>query len=282
MAINNPAWLNRPEIIGSLFDKMSLDRAISGADSAAYSLLNFPAADGVELTARIFEGSGDGPVILYFPAEYETIETLLILGEGFKIIGFNMISLDYRGLGLSKGSFSFDKAFEDAVALHGQAANWMKETGHKGGLALMGRSIGTVFALDLALRIQQELLCLIMESAFDSGRTFLIRKGIDVDLIEDGPIFENRKKMARLEKPVLFIHSPKDEIQSLTEVEWLVAESRSKATQFQIAPSGTREELAYQVNEVYMETLQLYVNLRRGIKPPRRRRRPVKWSYPDS
>jgi len=104
VAINNPAWLNRPEIIGSLFDKMSLDRAISGADSAAYSLLNFPAADGVELTARIFEGSGDGPVILYFPAEYETIETLLILGEGFKIIGFNMISLDYRGLGLSKGS----------------------------------------------------------------------------------------------------------------------------------------------------------------------------------
>ncbi len=267
--------LDTPQIRDSLFGTLDL----SGKEPTrkqACLLLEIPTRDNVLLTARIFEGKPEDPHILYFPAEYENLESLSLLGEGFKSRGFTFCSLDYRGCGLSTGALSMPKLFPDAETFFDGIKNWMKGSERPGDLVLMGRSIGSAIALDLAAKKEQELLCLILESAFNRGRDYLVRKGIDEELIPKGPLFDNRKKMASFKKPVLFIHSPRDLIQSLSEVEWLVVESRSKATQFQIAPSGTREELAMHVGEVYLDFVHQYVNLRRGIRPklkPRRQRR---------
>jgi len=236
------------------------------------TILEFADKDGILLRARIYEASPADPHVLYFPAEYETDETLHMLGSGFQAIGFSLLALEYRGVGKSQGEFSFEKLFDDAELFFDAVKTWMSQNDRQGHVAVMGRSLGCVPALDVALKRQKDVLCLIMESGFDSAKVFLERSGIDSSLIPDVDFFENRQKMASFKKPVLFIHSPRDVIQSLTEVEWLVAESRSKATQFQIAPSGTRQELATQVGELYLEVVQQWVNLRRGVRPPRKRR----------
>ena len=234
--------------------------------------LDFSDRSGQRLCVRIYKGPPENPHIFYFPAEYETDSTMHLLGTGLVSVGFTLVAFEYRGMGQSQGNFSFAQVFEDAGLFYRASRLWMEEQGRGGHVALMGRSLGAAVALDLAARKEREVLCLIMESAFDSGRVFLERSGVDPSLIPKGPLFENRSKMAGFKRPVLFIHSPRDTIQSLTEVEWLVCESRSKATQFQIAPSGTRQELAGQVGELYLEVVQQWVNLRRGVRPPRKRR----------
>lgn len=274
MAVNPLSKLDTPVIRDFLFRPLDLGSAAKDShDKDDCLFLDIPAADQTRLTARIFEGNPEDPHILYLPAEYEHIESLALLGQGFKNLGFSFISLDYRGTGKSSGQLSMASLFQDAEVFYQGVKDWMKDSGRTGGLVIMGRSIGSAVALDLAVAHEKELLCLIMESAFNKTRDYLTRKGIDESLIPEGPIFQNRKKMSTFEKPVLFIHSPRDVIQTLTEVEWLVVESRSKATQFQIAPSGTREELAMHVGDVYLEFVHQYVNLRRGVRPKLRRRR---------
>jgi hypothetical protein len=117
----------------------------------------------------------------------------------------------------------------------------------------MGRSTGSALALEAALINQESVLCLIMESANDTP--------------------ENRKKMAAFKKPVLFLHSSRDEMVSLSEIEWLVAESRSKATQFQIVPSPSRKNLAASTGEFYFKTIRDFIHLRMGIRPKRKKYR---------
>ncbi len=237
------------------------------------SLLDFQDKAGSGLTAMLYPGPEDNPHLFYFPAEYETDSTLNLLGTGLVSVGFSMVALAYRAGGQDKGKLSFQKMFEDAGLFYDCARSWMQQQGRTGHVVLMGRSFGTALALDQAVKKERDVLCLVMESAFDAGRLFLEHSGIDPALIPpDGPIFGNRSKMALFKKPVLFIHSPRDVIQSLTEVEWLVAESRSKATAFQIAPSGTRQELSSQVGKLYLEVVQQWVNLRRGVRPSRKRR----------
>ncbi len=272
VAVDTLKQLDSPAIQNTLFAASDLSGGENkGRDECL--LLEIPTGDNVKLTARIFDGRPDDPHILFLPAEYDSLETIGLLGQGFKGLGFTFASLDYRGLGLSSGVFSISSMFTDAETFYEGIKAWMKDAGRSGGLVVMGRSLGSAVALDLAVKKEKELLCLIMESAFNRSRDYLAGKGLDEQSIPEGPLFENRKKMACFKKPVLFIHSPRDQIQTLTEVEWLVVESRSKATQFQIAPSGTREELAMHVGDVYLEFVHQYVNLRRGVRPKLKKRR---------
>ncbi len=267
VAIDALRALDEAGVAESLFSSARLEKALPPA-----FILEFGDKAGNRLCARIYEAAGDNPHVFYLPAEFDTDDTLHLLGTGLLAIGFSMIALEYPGVGKSQGRLTFQGMFQAIAPFYDAARLWMKEQGRDGPVVLMGRSLGCVMALHQAVNRQDECLCLIMESAFDSGQVFLERSGIETSSIPKGPIFENRNKMKQFKKPVLFIHSPRDTVQSLTEVEWLVAESRSKATQFQIAPSGTRQELANQVGELYLEVVQQWVNLRRGVRPPRKRR----------
>ncbi len=271
VAVTPLSKLDIPEIRDHLFEPLDLEDKDKRKTGDMF--LEIPSPDRVMLNARIFEGNPADPHILYLPAEYENLETLALLGQGFKKLGFTFVSLDYRGCGLSEGALSMASLFQDAETFYDGTRKWMEQSGRDGGPVIMGRSLGAALALDLAVKKEKELLCLIMESAFNLGKDFLSGKGISQEYVPEGPIFENRKKMSSFTKPVLFIHSPRDQVQTLTEVEWLVMESRSKATQFQIAPSGTREELAMHVGDVYLEFVHQYVNLRRGVRPKIQRRR---------
>ncbi len=260
--------LDKSGIKARLFEKK-----ISKNDTAPEEVLHFWDNEGHRLTARVFPKEPSNPHVLYFPAEYETEETLKRLAEGFGSINFTFIAFEYPEFGLSQGEFSFLTIFDKASLFFDSVKEWMKEAKRNGGLVIMGRSIGSAVAINEACKREKDLLCLVIESGFSSGMQFLEHSGIEPELIPEGPIFGNRKKMARFKKPVLFIHSSRDEIQTLPEVEWLVAESRSKATQFQIAPSGTRRELAGAAGGIYFEILEQYINLRRGVRPSRKRKR---------
>jgi len=137
----------------------------------------------------------------------------------------------------------------------------------------MGRSIGTAAALDLAARHCEKTLALILESAFDRTDDFLAGKGLPQGFSSEDDPFDNRSKMEQYTKPVLFLHSHADQVVNLNQIEWLVAESRSKATQLQIVPSSSREDLQEIGGELYHKIIRDFINLRLGRRPPRKKSR---------
>jgi len=286
--IGDLAALERPEIKDILFDSTSFMRQEQEdmpelRHTDLYTMTVY-AQDGTPLNCRVYEGRADKPHIIYYPAEYETEETLSMLAEGMGEYGFNLISLDYRGIGQSGGKASFTAMPSDAETFFLGVKKWMKQDGRQGKLCVMGRSLGCAPALMMAEKFEDDLLCLILESAFDRTEDFLKGVGVPVEVVDKcmeqcADPFSNRKRMQKITKPVMFIHSPRDQVQTLAQVEWLVAESRSKATQFQVAPSGTREDLAHVAGHLYCAALRQYINLRMGIRParkPRHKRKAVK------
>ncbi len=273
--------LERPEIKEALlnrdmFMKQEQDTAPELRHTALSSMV-VNAPDGTHLHCRIYSSNPDKPHIIYFPAEYESEETLAMLADGMGEEEFNLISLDYRGLGKSGGQASFEALPADAEAFYLGVRAWMDDQGRSGKLTVMGRSLGCVPAMMVTGKYEDDLLCLVLESAFDRTADFLKGREVPEEVVaqvapEGEDPFGNRERMKKITKPVIFIHSPRDEVQSLYQVEWLVAESRSKATQFQIAPAGTREELAHTIGYLYCSTLRQYINLRMGIRPARKPR----------
>lgn len=275
------AALERPEIKKALFNsEIFMRREGSNTPELRHthaSSINLEAGDGTLLHCRIFSGQPEKPHIIYYPAEYESMETLTMLAEGMGEYGFNFISLDYRGVGHSGGDTSFTELPSDADTFFLGIKEWMRREGREGRLVIMGRSLGCAPALMSAEKHEDDILCLVLESAFDKTADFLAGRGISREAASDAAPqgedpFANRERIRGIKKPVIFIHSPRDQVQTLTQVEWLVAESRSKSTQFQVAPSGTREDLANNVGELYCAQLRQYINLRMGIRPPRKPR----------
>lgn len=281
MEIGNMAALERQEIKNVLFDSDTFMRHEESNTPelrhTRVSSMNLEGRDGTLLECRVFSGQPDKPHIIYYPAEYESHETLAMLADGMGEYGFNLISLDYRGLGRSDGEPSFKELPSDAKCFYLGVKEWMKHEDREGKLVIMGRSVGCAAALMSAEEYEDDILCMVLESAFDKTADFLAGRGISRDVVSEvapkgEDPFANRERISKIKKPVIFIHSPRDQVQTLAQVEWLVAESRSKATQFQVAPSGTREDLAHSAGDIYCALLRQYINLRMGIRPARKPR----------
>ncbi len=260
--------LDRPELLDFFIP------SIKWSDQDAYNdqhVLEALAEDGIRLRGKIFDsGKAGEPHIVFFPGEFDTPETIMDLASGFGRLGLTLIAMDYRGTGNSEGSVSISSLLEDGSRFLKRVIEWKSANERPGPVVPMGRSLGTAVALHAACNFQDNLLALIMESAFDRTSDFLNALGFE-DLageIEAGiDPFSNREKMGRFKPPVMFLHSHIDKFVNLNQVEWMVAASRSKATQFQIIPSDGREGLCRTGGTIYFSNIKDYLFLRMGRRP---------------
>ena len=275
---NHLSQLDRPEIISVLLKGKGSHRETkraSAASEAVAEALTARSRDGAEIHCKVFRGIPEEPHILFFPAEYDGEASIIDLATGLGHFGITLITMDYRGCWTSGGEPSISALPQDAEVFYKVVKDWYATEQRTGPVVFMGRSLGAAIALDLACRHDDDSLALIMESAFDLTEGFLSGKGIRINelgLSGEDP-FSNRSKMSDYSKAVLFLHSHRDEVVSLNQIEWLVAESRSKATQLQIVPSESREDISEKAGDVYFTVIKDFLNRRMGRRPRRKRRR---------
>jgi pimeloyl-ACP methyl ester carboxylesterase len=274
---NHLSQLDRPEIINSLFkNRKDSYRTAKESDSTNRpEILTARSRDGTEIHCRVFRGIPQEPHILFFPAEYDSEAGIIDLATGLGHFGITLITMDYRGCWTSDGEPSISALPQDAEAFYKVVKDWYATEQRTGPVVFMGRSLGAAIALDLACRHDNDSLALIMESAFDSTEDFLSGKGIRINESwpsEEDP-FSNRSKLRSYSKAALFLHSHRDEVVSLNQIEWLVAKSRSKATQLQIVPTESREDIAEKAGDLYFTVIKDFLNRRMGRRPRRRRKK---------
>ncbi len=204
--------LDRPEILGRLFHPRP-EWPTPELEPAGRNLL-IPTAEGPALGARFHVASSSGPSILFFHGNGEIVADYDDLGRICNRMGVNFLAVDYRGYGRSTGSPTVAAMMRDCHTALAFAETWLRDNGCKGPLLVMGRSLGSASAIELAAMHPDALRGLVVESGFAMLTPVLARLGVDttgLGLPEDaGP--DNAGAMRLVGAPTLVIHAEQDEI----------------------------------------------------------------------
>jgi len=203
----------------------------------------FETADGERLRGWWLPpgGAGDGegplPALLFFHGNAGTrVNRLHNLGLLYRE-GLGVFIFDYRGYGGSSGSPSEQGLISDGVA----AFDWLAGRAAGRPIVLFGRSLGAAVAAQVALL--RPARGLIMESAFTSvpamAKHVLPLPGIS-RLVRTG--FDNRKALAELDLPLLFIHGEQDELVPFQMGRELFEQARSPRKVFHAVPEGRHND----------------------------------------
>lgn len=165
------------------------------------------------VSARLFKIGEQFPFILFFHGNGEIVADYDDLGPVYNQIGLNFMSVDYRGYGKSSGNSSVNGMMHDSLAVFDFTVCLMKERGFTGPLAVMGRSLGSASACEIAMHNQDRFDCLVIESGFSKAVPLLRRLGARTSGIDRDNVFlDNSGKLESFRKPVLIIHAEHDHI----------------------------------------------------------------------
>ncbi|HQR47358.1 MAG TPA: alpha/beta hydrolase, partial [Thermoanaerobaculia bacterium] len=171
-------------------------------------VLTFRTADGLTLrAARVSSGAPRAPVAVYFHGNAEAAVQNLPLAAALADGGVDVVLAEYRGYGGQPGRPDEEGLSADGAALLAALA---AEGVTPDRLVLVGRSLGTGVAVELALRTPPALLVLVSPytSFPDLGRTLV---GPLAPLVVPDR-FDNLGKIGRLSCPVVILHGTRDEV----------------------------------------------------------------------
>ncbi len=208
----NYETLDRPDILLRLFHPRP---EIPGSTEAPGSVpLMIPVEKDIAVGACFHAAGKESPSIVFFHGNGEIVADYHNLGPLYAQRGINFLPVDYRGYGRSGGRPGIAAMMRDCHTILDFAAAWLLENGYTGPLVVMGRSLGSASALELAAQREGDISAMILESAFAFGVPLL--KLLGVSLKDEGGVeeylFGHLKKIQAFRKPVLIIHAEHDHI----------------------------------------------------------------------
>jgi len=213
-----------------------------------------PVAADVAIGARFHLIKPEGANILFFHGNGEIVADYNDLGPLYNRMDINFLAVDYRGYGLSGGTPTASAMMQDCPVIFEFVRKWLKENSYDGPLIVMGRSLGSASAIELAYRHNEEIEALIVESGFAQAGPLLRLLGVDPQAIgfseETG--FQNIEKMKVFDKPTLIIHAEYDHIIPYSEGKSLFAACASEDKTLLQIPQANH-------NDIFMRGLQEYL-----------------------
>lgn len=174
--------------------------------------LTIPVGGGVNVAARYYPSDSTLSTILHFHGNGEIVPDYDAIAPAFHAAGASLVCADYRGYGNSTGTSSVSSLIEDAPAILSHVIAFLKERGNTGPLVVMGRSLGSAPAIELASTHGSDIAGLIVESGFAQTPPLLALFGISLESLGLGDIsaMDNEDKMADVRMPVLVLHAEWD------------------------------------------------------------------------
>lgn len=213
---NNLISLNWKRLIGStmiiyciltIYVYVISDRLMFPYNQSSYDIqlkgLNIlTTKDNTKLAVRFWKSSNEKNLILYLHGNYLDLGDLDFIAEKFNEQGYSFLTMDYRGYGLSEGKVSEKNAYQDSQLLFDYAIKLGYL--HKK-IIIVGRSIGTGLATELALNNRSKALILI--SPFVSAYRVVTK--IPLFLFDK---FDNLSKISKITEPLFIVHGNLDAV----------------------------------------------------------------------
>lgn len=217
-------------------------------------------AQGISVVCRFYRARSESPNILYFHGNGETAPDYDYVAPVYTGRGLNLFVADYRGYGMSEGSPASSSMIKDAHPIFESFVNLLRSVGHTGNLFVMGRSLGSAPAIEIAYYYQDQLKGLIVESGFAGARNQLARLGM-AHLFQDAakPVgFGNDLKMKEVRIPTLIIHGEADEIIPAEEGRTLYEVSGAAWKSSLFVPGAGHNDLMMHALNAYMNAVEAF------------------------
>ncbi len=260
---NPTAPFDNPSVLAVVFHPRS-----EGAGSAGgFESLTVPVEDGGTLGGRFYSAGTNSPTILFFHGNGEVVADYSDLARIYTRMGINFMPMDYRGYGRSSGVPTVTSMLKDAHPVFDFARRWLKEHGYTGRFAVMGRSLGSASALELAATHTNEIDGLIIESGFADAVALIQRLGWrpagGQDLTDT--LFRHCEKIRLYTGPTLIIHGMRDTIIPVSDAEALYQASGSTTKKLlRIRGAGHNDLLAVGMDEYFRAVSNLVQNSTRA------------------
>lgn len=234
--------LDDPHILAYLFHprRNDLTNLPAGVSSVAVIV-----EQDVQVGGRLYAAQRESPLILYFHGNGEIAGDYDDLAPLYTQMGISLLVMDYRGYGTSNGTPTASNLGGDALvifrALDGICASHGLTPVRR---YLMGRSLGSAAAIEIASKVGNEIAGLIIESGFANTFPLLERLGLHVegaDEERDGA--GNLTKIRQVSAPTLIIHGEVDTLIPVSDAEALYANSAAPDKKLVRIPGGAHNNV---------------------------------------
>jgi alpha-beta hydrolase superfamily lysophospholipase len=249
--------LDHPDILHILFHPRRIY-------SAAYStltkrLVDIDVEQDVSIGGRLYPADISSPIILFFhgngeiAADYDDIAFL------YTQIGITLFVIDYRGYGRSTGSPGASNLLTDAVTAFDSLDQILEDNGLTPSKRyVMGRSLGSASALEIAVQRAAMLDGLIIESGFSDTFALLSRiGGIRLpDAVDEQDGFSNLAKMGTVTTPTLIIHGENDVLIPAAEGQQLFDHCAAIEKKLLLIPGAGHNDIMYVGRKQYTQAIK--------------------------
>lgn len=213
----------------------------------------------VAVSCRFYSGDKHWPWILYFHGNGEVVSDYDYIAPLYHQQKLNLVVSDYRGYGASGGRPTFASLVKDSHVVLKKIQEELIHREYPDRLFIMGRSMGSIPALELARYYPLAFKGLIIESGFICA-TRLIKhlklphQSIDLDTLEK----ECLEKTKGISLPSLIIHGQNDKLVPLREGRDLHAQLKSSQKKLLVIPSADHNNIMFTEQEQYFQALHKF------------------------
>ncbi len=179
--------------------------------------------ENISVSCRFYVGNNDWPWLLFFHGNGEVVSDYDHIFPFYHRQNINLVVADYRGYGSSEGNPSFSNLIADAHTIFKAVQKELPNRGLTGELWIMGRSLGSISALELASHYAQSIQGLIIESGFISVVKLIHHLGLPAAGLPLAKIEkEAQAKASQISIPALLIHGSSDTLVPFEQAEELL------------------------------------------------------------
>ncbi len=255
------SMLDRPEILQVLFHpRQEFEATIT---SGAYAI-SIEVEAGVVLGGRLYPAGPEAPAILYFHGNGEIATDYDFVAPAYKALGLTLLVMDYRGYGRSGGRPTVTNLLSDAVAVFEALGRVFEDKGlSPSQLYVMGRSLGSAAAIEVALQAREAIAGMIIESGFADTLALLARLGarlVGVEPEQLGP--DNGDKIEQVRVAALFIHGQADFLIPARDGQELHRRCGAANKQLVLIPGAGHNDLMMVGQQQYFQAIATFVHKR--------------------
>ena len=229
--------------------------------------LSVPIGESVSISCRFFVGYHESPWILFFHGNGEVVSDYDEISPFYHQNKINLVVADYRGYGASTGVPTLTDLVQDAHFIFKGVKEELTRRNLRKDLWVMGRSLGSISALELAYHHQGEMKGVIIESGFPSVVRIMFHLGVPALGIGLEKI--DQQWMERIKKiflPALIIHGELDSLVPLQNAKDIYQSLGSQDKKLLVIPSATHNDIMLVGFKDYFKAIREFVEKTDRIK----------------
>lgn len=216
--------------------------------------------NGVKVGCGMWVLGKEYPTVLYFHGNGEEAGDYEMIARLYNQTGVNLFVADYRGYGLSNGKPTISNMVKDSHKVFKEFKRILADEGYRESLFLMGRSLGSIPAMEIAYHHQDELKGFIIESgtANNLRRLWEYLSDREKEKLFAGTFF-NKEKIKSVTIPTCIIHGEYDQILPVQEGLELYENSGSRDKDLLIITGADHNDLMVHGQQEYFKLIGDFV-----------------------